>query len=135
MAETVADALHAVGSVSVLAADKANLDHEADLLIIGGPTEGHGMTPAMKQCLARVDHLSGVRAAAFDTRSTWPIWLGGSAAKQIAKRLEELGADLVVPAESFLVTKEPNLCVGELERAARWALSLVPADRVAKSLQ
>lgn len=134
LAEAVAEALRAVGSVSLMAAESASLEDETDLLIVGGPTEGHGMTPPMKQFLDRLGRLAGVSATAFDTRLKWPMWLSGSAAKQIAKGLEAAGANLVGPPESFFVTNEPKLYEGELERAARWALSLVSADRAAMSV-
>lgn len=131
VAETIAGALRPVGSVSLMPAETGNLDREADLLILGGPTEGHGMAPSIKQFLDRLESLPDVKAAAFDTRLRWPMWLSGSAAKQIATRLEEAGASLVAPPESFFVTKGPKLYEGELERATGWALRLVGAGRLA----
>lgn len=133
VAEAIADALRPAGSVRLMAAEIANLDGDTDLLIVGGPTEGHSMTPPVRQFVERLGRVPGVSAAAFDTRVSWPTWLSGSAAKQIAKALEEAGANLVAPPESFYVTTEPKLHEGELERAARWALTLVAAERMAMS--
>jgi hypothetical protein len=78
--------------------------------------------------------VSGVTAAAFDTRLRWPRWLSGSAAGDIAERLVALGAHVLEPAASFIVTMKPELAPGELERAAAWAKALpdlaAPSSRV-----
>ena len=99
---------------------------EADLLLVGGPTEGHGATPAMVKFLDRLaeEPLAGRSVAAFDTRLAWPRFLSGSAAEGIAKRLRAYGAHLVVAPESFIVSTKPELDPGELERSGRWALDV-----------
>lgn len=125
IAEAIVEALRPAGRVRLMAAESAVVDAGTDLLVVGGPTEGHGMTPPLTEFLDRLDRLPDLRAAAFDTRLSWPRWLSGSAARQIAAGLKEAGATLIVPPESFLVTTGPELCAGELERAARWGLTLV----------
>jgi flavodoxin len=99
-----------------------------DLLVVGGPTEGHGVTPTLRGRLEQLpdDALKGVAAAAFDTRLNWPAFLTGSAAKGIARMLEEKGARLIAPPEGFVVKgmKEAHLLGGEVERAEAWAGTL-----------
>jgi flavodoxin len=128
VAETIADELRLKGGVEVIPVEEAPsvMEADVDLLVIGGPTEGHGMTPEMSNYLDRLDPAS-LRArpvAAFDTRINWPRLLSGSAAAGIAKRLEAAGATVMEPQGSFIVNTEPALLSGELERARAWAESL-----------
>lgn len=98
-----------------------------DLLVVGGPTQGHGLSPALRTFLDDVPAsvLVGRSVAAFDTRLTWPKVLAGSAAASAAKRLTKRGAELVVEPESFLVkSSEGPLVEGEVERAVVWAAGL-----------
>lgn len=125
IAVAIAGALREHGTVQLISAEEATntQPRTVDLLVIGGPTEGHGMTEAMSACL---DHLverplDGVRAAVFDTRLWWPKMLSGSAAEGIAHRLGAAGATIVGEPESFIVTMKPELQPGEVERAATWA--------------
>ena len=139
IAEAIADALRSRGAVHVFSADEApaTLPQGTDLVLIGGPTEGHRMTEPVARFFARLTPgaVRGIAAAAFDTRLRWPHWLSGSAAAGIAKKLRQAGARVVVPEESFLVastssTSEdngPGLYPGELERAAAWAAALADA--------
>jgi flavodoxin len=95
-----------------------------ELLVAGGPTQGHGMGPAMRDFLDAIPEgaLSGVRVAAFDTRLRGMKWLTGSAAGQIGKALTHKGATSLTEPASFLVTGgEGPLAEGELERARTWA--------------
>jgi flavodoxin len=128
IAYAIAAGLRAWGPVEVIAAEKADgiRLHAYDLVLLGGPTEGHGITTALADYLDQIgDAFTGIRAAAFDTRLTWPKWMSGSAAGDIAKRLEGFGASLVAPPASFIVAgKPPALEPGELERAEGWAGSL-----------
>jgi flavodoxin len=123
LAEAMVEALRAYGSVELISIDEAHgVPAECDLLIIGAPTEGHGIP---KDMVAFFDRLSagdvaGVAAAAFDTRVAWPKFLSGSAATKIEERLREAGATIVAPAGSFIVTTEPELKPGEIERALEW---------------
>lgn len=133
IAETVAEALRPRGDVALLSAEAAELPLGTELLIVGGPTEGHQMTPPVKAFLDRLPRLQGIQVAAFDTRLRWPIWLSGSAARGIADRLHDLGGVLVAEPESFLVSREPKLYPGEADRARAWALALPAPARVAQT--
>ena len=125
IAETIGETLRKHGEVEVIEVAKAPHPPPDDLtlLVVGGPTEGHGMTPEIRDYLGRLDlHWSMGRAtAAFDTRLDWPRLLSGSAADQIANRLAALGAKVMGTPGSFLVSMAPELEPGELERAAEWA--------------
>ena len=125
IAETIGETLRKHGEVEVIEVAKAPVPPPDDLtlLVVGGPTEGHGMTPEIRDYLGRLDlHWSmGRAAAAFDTRLDWPRLLSGSAADQIANRLAALGAKVMGTPGSFLVSMAPELEPGELERAAEWA--------------
>jgi flavodoxin len=76
---------------------------EYDLLAIGGPTHGFGMSKSVKEFIEKLEHL-GLRdknAFAFDTKNSGRLW--GSAAKGIEKRLKRLGLNIVKPAASAIV--------------------------------
>jgi flavodoxin len=129
VAEAIAGELRKHGAVQLVSAEDSvsTLLQEADLVVVGGPTEAHGMTEPVARFLQRVPDaaLAGKKAAGFDTRLTWPRWLSGSAASRIVERLARRGAHVIAPEESFLVSgKLPVLEPGELERAAAWAASL-----------
>jgi flavodoxin len=128
IAYAIAAGIRAWGPVEVMAVEEAHgiRLHGYDLVVLGGPTEGHGITSAMAGYVDQIgDAFTGIKAAAFDTRLTWPKWMAGSAAGDIAKRLEGFGATLVAQPASFMVAgKPPALEPGELERAEGWARSL-----------
>ena len=128
IAYAIAAGLRAWGAVEVFAVETAHgiRLHGYDLVVLGGPTEGHGMTKAMAGYIDQIGGaFTGINTAAFDTRLTWPKWMSGSAAGDIAKRLQGFGANLVAQPASFLVAgKPPALEPGELERAEGWARSL-----------
>jgi flavorubredoxin len=135
VAQAIGDVLAEGFEVQVIpAAEAAPLPREIDLLVVGGPTHAHGLSAPMKALLGGVERgaLAGVPATAFDTRFRMPVWLSGSAAQVIAKRLRRAGCREVHPPESFFVAREgsnPPL-PGELERAGAWAravLAVLPA--------
>ena len=131
VAEAVADGLRSAGSAEAISMGlgTAAMVDENDLVVVGGPTEGHGMTVAVVRFLDSITSVAAPHAAAaFDTRVNWPRLLSGAAADGIAKRLQATGAHLVVPPESFIVSTKPELLPGELERARAWGASL--ADHV-----
>jgi flavorubredoxin len=131
IAETIAASLARHGTVRTWCVDETPevVPAGTDLLVIGGPTETHGMTPRLAGYLDQLELAEPGRlsAAAFDTRLRLPRILSGSAAVSIAKSFRARGVELIVPEESFFVTKEPDLEPGELERAAVWAESLSDA--------
>jgi flavodoxin len=105
--------------------DATRVEPGVSLLVIGGPTQGHGTSPTMGTFLQRLPELEGVAVAAFDTRLTWPKLLSGAASDRIAKALRQHGGRLVAGPESFLVTgREGPLVDGELERATSWGQSV-----------
>jgi hypothetical protein len=114
-----------------------------DLLVVGAPTHVHGLSGARsrqaareqgapgepgagaREWLERMPETPGLAAAAFDTRADKPVFLTGSAARGIGKRLERHGCTLATEPESFLVEGTPGpLAAGEAERAAAWGRSL-----------
>lgn len=126
------------GPARTVSADEASMlvAPGIDLVVIGGPTEGHTMTEPMMRFLNRLtpDALRGVKVAVFDTRLRWPRWLSGSAALAIERRLRQVGAVPIVPDESFFIKGNgasehhpPELADGELERARQWAAMVARA--------
>jgi hypothetical protein len=63
-------------------------------------------------------------AAAFDTRLAAPALFTGRASKGIATLLEQHGLTLIAQPESFLVTTENKLRLGEEDRAQEWSEEL-----------
>jgi flavodoxin len=130
VAESISESLQTTGPVQLVAlSGDTVLELEGvDLLVVGGPTEGHGASPTLKAALERLPDgaLSGVQVAAFDTRLHWPLLLSGSAAKAVATIFERKGGVMAVPPESFFIRgKQPRLVEGEAERAGAWAQRLL----------
>ncbi len=143
VAEKIAAALAPEGEVELVSADKSAppLD-EVDLLVVGGPTHVHGLSGQRSRDAAVeqggepgagirdwIDRLpsstGGPRAAAFDTRVNKPVFLVGSAARGISRRLRHHGYELVTEPQSFFVEGTPGpLEDGELERAWDWGRTL-----------
>jgi hypothetical protein len=147
--ESVAASLRALGLESearpVTGVDPASTA-EVDLLIVGGPTHAHGMSreatrkagatdkkneyreptiePGLRGWFDEIPAGGGRAAAAFDTRFDKPMWITGSAAKGIAKRLLARGFRLATDPESFFVTSENQLEAGQTVRAEAWAAQL-----------
>jgi flavodoxin len=135
IAEAIAESLRARGSVELLTADEAIAAtfEDADLVLVGAPTEGHGVSELLGGFLDSLGptSLRGVCAAAFDTRLWWPQVLAGSAAQRINERLRVFGAHVVAPPEGFIVSMKPMLKPGETERAAQWARRVADAVEAA----
>src|SRR6266566_6819864 len=110
----------------------------ADVLIMGGPTQRHGTSPAMRAFLERIPRrtLHGLGAAVFDTRYHMSAWKSGSAAPRITSRLKRAGASLIMPPESFFVAeREGPLEEGEIERAVQWAEQVFEQFEASRSVQ
>ena len=77
---------------------------EYDLLVIGGPTHGFGISKPIKEFLEKLEHvdLRDKKAFAFDTKLSSRF--SGSAAKRIEKRLKKIGMNIVKPYASAIVT-------------------------------
>ena len=140
VARAIARAIADTGPVEVLAAAAAmgRPATSPDLLLIGGPTQRHGMSPALRAYVDALprDGLRNTRVATFDTRYRMAPLLSGSAAKDAAGRLRRGGFRLVAAPESFFIERDrppdgekrrhgsEQLEPGELERAGEWARRL-----------
>lgn len=127
LARAMGEALSEHGEARVdSVADVAGLDrHDADLLIVGAPTQHHGLSAGVRGMLDGVPEgrLKDVAALAFDTRYERARWITGSAAKEIHHVLRDLGCRMLAPPESFYVEgSEGPLEPGEEDRARGWAL-------------
>ncbi len=128
LASEISHVLSEYGEVNMVYAPEVDptIFESVDLLVVGGPTQAHGLSPDMKQLLEDIpsgDKMGGGPSAlAFDTRLDWPTWLSGSASSKIAHALEKLGYTLLAPPESFTVkgTSVPELLEGEKDRARAW---------------
>ena len=143
VARAIGSAFAPAHSVRLVKADKiASLDATSiDLLIIGGPTHRHRISPQLDAVLKATPRgaLKGVKVTAFDTRYRMSEWLSGSAASAIARRVRKLGGSLLALPESFFIERDvpprgekrrhnlERLEVGEVERATRWARKLANA--------
>jgi hypothetical protein len=155
VADAIGQGLAAAYQVDVVPVDRADrqiLEH-ADLVVVGGPTHGHGMSrastreaavadahkpdseltldpdaegPGLRDWFAALPALHA-KAAAFDTRVDLPAVLTGRASKGIGRRLRQHGLNLVVEPESFLVTKGNQLEPDETTRAERWGRQVADA--------
>ena len=152
IADAIARGLESVAGTAVVTVREATPEmvRGVDLVVVGGPTHGHGMSrptsreaaiasshkpesglvvepgatgDGVREWLESLEHMD-VRAAAFDTRVNWPVVLSGRAATGIAKQLRRHGFDLVADPESFLVTKNNQLLPDEDVRAERWGRQL-----------
>ena len=137
LAQAMADKLAEHGTARIALINEAGLTEEKgiDLLLVGGPTQRHGVSPNMKTFLKSLPRrsLQGVYAGTFDTRYHMSAWKSGSAAHEITSRLRRTGVTIVAEPESFFVAeREGPLEDGEIERAAHWAeeiYQMIGADR------
>ncbi len=134
IARAIASRLETDGIVRLLAVADANGINltGVDLLVVGGPTQGHSARPVLLQWVKELspEMLHGMAVATFDTRVHWPMLLSGSAANTLAKSMRQYGAQFVVSPESFFVTgRKGPLAPGELEHASEWAGTLAMRHR------
>jgi len=134
LAEAIAGELGSAGPVDVInvraPASESQLPTDLDMVVVGGPTQIHGVSRPLTEYLEALlsQIFAHLACASFDTRVRgWPL-LTGAASGGISKRLKNMGAHTVMPPESFLVAgKEGPLLDGELERARAWAKHLLAA--------
>ena len=149
IAESIAQGVAGVGLVTLGSVDQLTPDvvRDADLIIAGGPTHAHGMT-RMSTRFPKVDNpkyqpslpgegvlrdwidrapAGSAECAAFDTRFDKPLWLTGSAAKKIAKKMAAKGYAVVAIESFFVDATDGPIAQGERERATAWARELVGA--------
>jgi len=139
--EKVANAIgEALGDAPVKQVTKVTQDDLQDLkiLFVGSPTRAFRPTPETTKFLKDLGQnaLSGVKAAAFDTRIPkdktdsgflrFMINLFGYADKKIEKGLKNAGATLALDSAGFGVSgTEGPLYEGELDRAKSWAKDIL----------
>lgn len=126
IAAAITGALEEHGQASMIRADRASLAdlNNIDLLVIGCPTQRHGITPRIAALLTRLPNcaLIDLPVAVFDTRYRIIRLLSGSAAHTLAQRLKQRGAQILGTPESFFVVeKDGPIQDGELWRAGEWA--------------
>lgn len=137
--------------------DAATPPADLELLVVGGPTQIHGMTtsfsrriainaglkeghveidpdaveaPGLRRWLHDLPNVHGCRAAAFDTRLAGAPGRTGSAARGISRRLRSHGYR-VEWTESYIVKGgDGPLVEGELERAREWGATMRRSIRV-----
>lgn len=130
LAKAVGEFLTKCGEVRVVRVSEAEPGELAmcDLLVVGCPTQRHGMTEALYSLLEGVPSgaLRNTVTLVFDTRYQMPRWLTGSAAEQVAHKIKSLGCREVLIPESFFVSaREGPLIEGELERSVDWIRTAV----------
>nr|MDA8290856.1 flavodoxin domain-containing protein [Actinomycetota bacterium] len=155
VAEAIAEGLGPAADARVVgvaaAVADASLVDDADLVVVGGPTQAWSMSrrrtrgaardyarqpgsalavepsagsgPGVREWIAGIGLVSG-RAAAFDTRLKAPAMLTGRASRAIARALERHGLVLVAPPASFFVRSKSGLQAGELDRARAFGARL-----------
>jgi flavodoxin len=109
------------------------------ILAAGSPTQKFSPTPGINSWLGSLPRrsLTGVQAAAFDTRFTQEkiqenkvlaffVSLFGYAARPMARALSRKGARTVLPPEGFYVGDlEGPLLEDELDRAREWGRQIL----------
>ena len=126
VARAIGERLRGAGEVTVAAvSERPQLPDGLNLLVVGSP-QAFRMSPPMREWVDATAWWARQRVATFDTRLGRSRWLTGSAARSLARRLRRCGCQLVGEPQSFIVAgSEGPLREGELDRAARWADSLV----------
>jgi flavodoxin len=127
VAEAIVDGLGPLHAQAVPVAEfKAPALSEGDLLVVGSPINGWRPTPKITELLSALGggRLSGVKAAAFDTRVR--LFIHGDAAKRMTESLKTGGAEIISKPMAFYVKgSEGPLRSGELDKAAAWAADLL----------
>ena len=132
VAEAIAAVLQREGQARTLGAEQlAAADLEGvDLVVMGAPTHKMNLPQAVRPVFENLPGriLRGVPIAAFDTSYEMSGLLAHlTAARRVDAKLRKLGGKRLVPPETFHVEHhhEGPLLDGEIERARRWAGSIV----------
>ncbi|HEX9086377.1 MAG TPA: flavodoxin domain-containing protein [Arthrobacter sp.] len=127
VAEAIAGSLDELRASSVAVGEfKPESLAAGDLLVVGSPINGWRPTPKITALLSALGNgaLTGVKAAAFDTRVR--MFIHGDAAKKISHALKAGGADIIAEPMPFYVRgSEGPLRNGEIEKAEGWARALL----------
>ena len=122
IAEVIAQELGRETSIlSVADVTETSLDG-VDVLVVGCPINGWRPTEKMQAFLKGLapGSLTGVRAAAFDTRVK--LFIHGDAAGKISQALQRAGATIVAKPQGFVVAgTEGPLAPGQTDKAGAWA--------------
>ena len=157
VADEMATVLRRAGEVTLVAAAEADAEsvEGANLVIVGGPNsndstsspttrhsayEAGGMTPtltlerdpeatAIRDWFHSVEHVSGVAAAAFDTRIDAHPTQADRASTSISRNLRAHGFHEVVRPRSFLVNHESDFVTDRDGHATRRANQILDALR------
>jgi flavodoxin len=126
IAANIADGLRSTHQVMLVPVTEAarGLVTGADLVVVGGPTQMHGMSHGIRGWLEDVTGGHGITAAAFDTRFSVIPAFAGPASHGIARMLRRHGFRLVAAPESFLIGQRNTLLGGEAARARQWGAAL-----------
>jgi Flavodoxin domain len=161
VAVNIAAGLRATHEVTLVPVTRATpeLTATADLIVVGCPTHMHRMpTAASRRAAAEAARKQGsgltldpdadgpglrawlegisaenVLAASFDTRLSGISAFTGRASRNISRLLTRHGCRLIVPPESFLVSKQNVLLKGESARASSWGALVGEAARAAST--
>ena len=160
VATEIAAGLGATHEVTLVPVTRATREMAttADLIVAGGPTHMHGMsTVASRRTAAETARKPG-SGLTMDPDADGPGlrgWLEagcprrrarrvlrhpaqrdsrltGRASRGIARRLTERGCRLLLPPESFLVSKKNTLLPGEAARARAWGARVGETARAAR---
>ncbi len=134
LANEIVEKLREHGDAATVQIDDLTVEAmaRADLLVVGAPDDGHGLTPAIEEFLENVppSGLLGKHVAVFDTRNRAQWLILGSAAHRIARRMRAMGAVLVAGPMSFVVSsREGRIDIGEELKADEWAHLVVERSR------
>lgn len=132
VAKAIAEVFQGVGVARALSIDQltaADLKG-VDLVVMGTPTHKMNLPQTVRPVFEALPRriLRGVPTAAFDTSYKMSGILGRfTAAKRLDRQLRKLGGKRLVSPETFFVheSHEGPLYDGELERARRWAESIL----------
>ena len=128
IAERIAGSLSTRTEVEILEVRRAPRDLSAfDLVIVGGPTEAHGMVPEMMRVPrpSRAGQRGGQAGRSFRHPSGLAALPVRLRREGIALRLQALGGRLVLSPESFIVSHKPELQPGEEDRAGTWGYDVL----------
>lgn len=84
---------------------------------------GDADSPGLRSWLGRLS-TRDILAASFDTRLSGVPVLTARASRSISRLLARCGCRLVLPPESFLVSRQNTLANGEAARACSWGAKL-----------
>lgn len=132
VAKAIAEVFQGTGEARTLSTGQFTVAdlQGVDLVVMGTPTHRMKLPEVVQPVLEELPRriLHGVSVAAFDTSYEMGAFLSRfTAAKRIDRKLRRLGGKRLVTPETFHVRRhhEGPLLDGEIERAQRWAESIL----------